>query len=91
MAPTSDTTTVLKSLWLPSLRSHRAPLGTPSVLRQAEAGPPRNATSRGAACPQGGNAVVKSCKRKQPAKGGIVMYMYLHADVHMTEWVYMCL
>lgn len=41
--------------------------------------------------PWGKNEVLKSCKRKQQVKGRIVMYMYLHADVHMTEWTYMCL
>lgn len=42
--------------------------------------------------PRGKNQLLlRSRKRKQQVKGRILMYMYLHADVDMTEWMYMCL
>lgn len=34
---------------------------------------------------------LKRCQRRQQVEGGVLsMSMYLHEDVHMTEWAYMC-
>ena len=41
--------------------------------------------------PRGKNELLRSRKRKRQVKGRTLMFMYLHADVHMTEWIYMCL